>query len=1829
MDIPGFETGQELARRGAYAWYRGRRRHDQRAVLLKVAAAGDAEAGEALAREFELLRSLSVAGIARACDLVRTGGAACLALEDRHLVPLPALVSAGSGDLRAFFFVSRQLCSILGALHERGLIHGALQPAAVMVGRSLEELQLFDLHAAARSAGDVRGPAGGVTPYTSPEQTGRIGRAPDYRSDFYSLGATLYELLTGTPPFRWEESLELIHSHLARTPLAPAMVDRRVPEQLSRIVLRLLAKAPEDRYQSTSGLDHDLAQCEAEWLERREIAVFDPGRRDVPERFVISRKLYGRETEIRRLLAAFDETSHGRTALTLVAGYAGIGKTSLIHELYKPIVRERGYFISGKFDQVVRNIPYGALIQSFRGLVWQLLTEREDRLERWRESLRAALGVNGGVLAEVIPEIELIIGRQEPPPPLDAAEAQNRFRYVLRNFVGAVARPGHPLVIFLDDLQWVDAATLDVLQALATAPEITHLLVICAYRDNEPNARELVAWASEHVEPGGTPVHHLSLGALHTADLAHFLCDTFRAEPAAVEELAGLVHRKTGGNPFFVIQFLHALEHEQLIAFDRARGAWTFRLEAIGKAGLTDNIVDLMTSKIRRLSPAGQDALTLAACIGNQFDWSTFAVTTRQPPERAAAGLSEALQAGLLHMTVAGGGTGPRPVYAFLHDRVQQAAYALIPEERKAPVHLDVGRLLLAQHDADVADERLFEIVNHLNIGAGLIAEPAERLTVATLNLAAGRKAKASAAYQAAARHLEQGIALLADGHWDSAYRLMFELHLEAAECQYLSGSFDTAEASFALLQSRAAAPLDAGQVQSLRIVLYENQSRWSDAVGCGRSALELFGIELPDSNQDKQDALDREIATIDAALTGDIGSLVDLPVMTDADMRMVMRILTSLWAPAYISGDQLLARLISATMVRLSQVHGNTEDSAYGYVTHAITIGPIRKQYQAAFEWGTLALRVNDRFHDAKRRAKIHQQFQAHVSPWRRPFDECLPHAREARRLGIEHGDFTYAGYGAMSESWPALLIARNLDQFVGDYSPTLEFLERLKMTDFLAAHRVILNWARALQGRTAAPLSLTDAAFDESAFVARYAGRNGFFLSFFHTAKLHLSVLLGEYGQARDAARQAREGALAGTIWPVLIDFWDALAIAGSYEILDAAEQAAGRRQLAAAQASLGELADSCPENYRCFHLLVSAESARIAGDLAGAARLCDEAIAVARQTASVQHEALASELAARIWLRQDRRATAAAHVHDALRCYTAWGATVKVAALARQSRDLGLDAAAGAASATRAAPHVPRAEDAATLDMATVVKLAHTIAVHIEVGGLLEQLMKLALENAGADRGTFLLERNGQLAVAATASTAAVAVGGDVPLEQADGFAHSVVRYVHRTGQDVVLDTAAADERFAGDQYLRTAAPTSVLCVPVGRQDRRGGVLYLENSLTPHAFSPKRTEMMRILAAQTAISLENARLYEDMKAEVERRTVAERALREALDELQVLKDRLEAENVYLQEEIRTQHNFNDIVGNSAPLLDALHKIERVAPTDSTVLIVGETGSGKELFARAVHSRSRRDGRPLVKVNCGAIAPGLVESELFGHVKGAFTGAIDKRVGRFEVANGGTIFLDEIGELPLDAQVKLLRVLQEQEFEPVGSSRTVRVSVRVIAATNRDLDQAVAEGKFRADLLYRLNVFPIAVPPLRQRGADIELLAGFFLSGLARRIGKPLHGFSVRSMQRMLRYSWPGNVRELQNLVERAAILAHGPVVEVDEMLLAKDMPAPAAEAGAPARDTLDDAQRAHILRVLSMTGGVVEGAKGAAAVLGLHANTLRSRMKKLGIPTGSRPA
>src|SRR5262245_43395355 len=685
--------------------------------------------------EFEILQRIPVPGVPLVNQFVQGDGNCVLVLQDPGGRALSERLHSQRIDLDSFFELAIPLAMVLAEVHRRELICRGLSPHSILVNPAAGTVSFIDLSLATQDSGSVLASLPfnyphSLLPYMSPEQTGRMNRSTDYRTDFYSIGVIFYEMLAGSPPFQSEDTLELIHGHIAKLPRAPAEVNREVPGPLSDLVMKLLAKTAEERYQSAQGIREDLEHCRRERQSRGSIAHFALGQHDVSDRFLVPQKLYGRDREVGKLLEVFERVCEGPAGMMLVAGYPGTGKTSLIQELYQPILSQKGYFISGKFDQVGRNVPFAALIQAFRGLVQQLLTESEERLAVWREQLSRVLGPNGGLLAEVIPEIELVIGKQPTPPALGATEALNRFQLVFQNFVGALAQREHPLVVFLDDLQWADSATLSLLQPLLTSLDIQFLFLIGAYRDNEVDAGHPLARTLNTLESAGARLYHTSLGPLELPDLTHFIRDTLQGELSASEPLARLIIEKTGGNPFFVIQFLKTLKEEGFLEFQQKDGRWTCHMEAVRRAGMTDNVIDLMTQKIRRLSKESQHALNLAACIGNMFDLDTLAIVSQQPVKTAAENLRAALEEGLVlpatppYADFSDQEPNPAlrtpPSYMFLHDRVQQAAYALVPDQQKPLVHLTVGRLLLRRWDRDTADENVFDVVHHLNLGSSL-----------------------------------------------------------------------------------------------------------------------------------------------------------------------------------------------------------------------------------------------------------------------------------------------------------------------------------------------------------------------------------------------------------------------------------------------------------------------------------------------------------------------------------------------------------------------------------------------------------------------------------------------------------------------------------------------------------------------------------------------------------------------------------------------------------------------------------------------------------------------------------------------------------------------------------------------------------------------------------------------------------------------------------------------------------------------------------------------------------------------------------------------------
>ena len=1838
-----YEVREELVRTPFFVLSCGNSRSDDRPIFLKYAGATPFSGTDELLleREYTLLHSLNCPGIPKPIEFIRRRGQCCIVFEDPGQRPLISQApNALALSLTQFFDLAISLCTIVGELHHHEVIHRQIQPRHIFQHPETGEVTLFGFEFATTGNRESFGAptiplVADLLPYASPELTGRMSGNADYRTDFYSLGMTFYELLTGRLPVSSSDPLEIVHWQLACTPVPPHEIDKRLPIILSELVMKLLSKNASQRYQSALGLRVDLEHCRREWIIGQQIASFPLAQQDIANRFLLPQKLYGREREAEKMLSMFDRASTGEGLLILVAGYSGVGKTSFVQELYRPIVRRRGYFITGKFDQVVRAIPFGAIFRAFGELVDQLLAESEESQREWRRQILTALGSNAGVVAEAVPRVRYLIGEHEAPPPLGPTERENRFRLVFQTLLRVVATKEHPLVIFLDDLQWADPATLHLLDSLLTHSESRHLLIIGAYRDNEVDSAHPLArmFLLPEQNDETSRIKRLKLAPLDLGALEQFIHDTLHRDRTEIAPLARLVKEKTDGNPFFVTQFLKSLHQQRLVQFDEARNRWTFHIEAIANAAITDNVVDLMTARIHQLSIPAQEVITLAACFGDYFDLATLAGIQQKPIETTAANLQEAIDQGLiLPLNRVGLQNRETPVFTLLHDRVQQVAYGSVSSDRREQLHLRIGRLLLTRGEGNAPEEELFSIVSHLNLGRGLIADSQEQFQLSHLNFDAGRKAKVSTAYQAARDYFRIAMELSPPQGWEEDYEFMLALHLDAAECEYLCGDIQRAEQDITELLARARTRVDKARIYRMKIVRYEYLSRYSEAIRVGQEALSLFGLMFPDSPEDRASALDTELATI-AELIGarSIESLIELPAMSDRETCAAMQLLASLHTPCYLSADKILTLLNTALMVRLSLTHGNINESALAYVLYGMMLGPIKGDYVSAYEFGLLALHLNERLPDVGFRAKVLMNFSWAISIWRKPFADSFQYIRETVQLVNQTGVFSEAGYALFNAVYFTILSHHDLAAVKPACDENVAFLKRVKMEAFEDAPQVILQWARALQGDTERATSLTGDGFDETAYCRAHKNQ-GLFEMFYLVPKLMLFYSFEDYQAATEILRELNRvlSDYTGTIWDAVTVFYHALLLTGQADLRSGAVELSADvwAKLDTLSARLRHWADNAPENFRAQSLIVSAEIARVGGSDAEALDLFGSALDVAACQECPRELALANELLARFWNRRGHPIVASLFLRAAIDRYAEWGAIAKARQLEEKFPHLLTFAFLGESKDITVADS--RREATIPLDFATLTKAAHAIAVEIEFDSLLKTLIQISIENAGAQRGIFLQECDGELRMMAEGTTDSASLLDAALPDYATRLPQSITQYVRKTGESLVVEDAVTDVRFGTDPYVAATGTQSVLCIPVVHQGKSAGILYLENNLAAKAFTAERVRVLHVLCAQAAISLANASLYAEMKREVARRSQAESELHRTLAELHDLKNRLEAENIYLQEEIRREHNFEEMIGNSPALVEVLRKVEVVAPLDSTVLILGETGSGKELVARAIHDRSSRKGRPLVKVNCGAISAGLVESELFGHVKGAFTGALANRDGRFKLADGGTLFLDEIGELPLDMQVKILRVLQEQEFEPIGSSRTLRVDIRIIAATNRDLEVAIREMRFRQDLFYRLNVFPLKVPPLRERVGDVRLLVMFFLAKFNKKFGKKVDRIPPETMQRLVNYHWPGNIRELQNVIERAVILSKSPVLVLDAEFhlvakpeaagrIALEHPDPSLSS---ASSSLDDIIKRYILSVLAQTDGIIEGPKGAAKILGVHPNTLRSRMQKLGI-------
>ncbi|XYH97361.1 AAA family ATPase [Sorangium sp. So ce1128] len=1511
--------------------YRARREEDGRPVVLKVLRR-DHESPRALGRlhhEHEVARALDASAVVKPYAMEAFDGQPALVLEDFGGHSLDQFLS-GPMPLERFFPLALRITGALAELHGHHVVHKDIKPQNLLYNPDTDEVKITDFGISSRAPREPQnlthaGLIEGTLAYMAPEQTGRMNRWTDERTDLYSLGVTFYEMLAGTLPFQANDPLEWVHCHIAQEPLAPHAIVPSVPPLLSAVVLKLLAKAAEERYQSALGLRYDLDACFARWRASGMIDAFPLGQRDLSDRFQVPQRLYGREREVEALLSAFARVgAAGRPELVLVSGYSGIGKSSLVAELHKPVVRERGFFVSGKCDQYNRDIPYLPFLQAFRGLLQEILCAGEVEVERFRKRVREALGPNGRLLADVLPEVERLVGPQAPMPELPAVEAQSRLHATLQRFVATIAQKEHPVVLFLDDLQWADAASLKLLEQLVTYTEAAHLLVLGAYRDNEVGPAHPLLLTLTEVKKRGAVVSDIVLAPLSAAHVGELVAEAVHESPEQVEPLARLVYEKTGGNPFFVLQFLITLHQEGLVALDAEAGAWRWDIAAIREKGFTDNVVELMAGKLVRLSVPAQDAFKLAACLGNRLDLDTLAVVAKRPSAELCEALEEAVREGLI---LCQGGT-----YRFLHDRVQQAAYSLIPAGKLAEVHLQIGRMLFSAQRAEESEETIFDIVGHLNRGAALIRSQAERDELAALNLRAGRKAKAAAAFQAAAALFAAGMALLAPDRWETQYELTYHLTFEHARAAYATGSFEEAEPLIEEVMDRARTKIERAAVVEFAVAFYITRGQSARGLEVGLPCLRAFGIDL---SRHPTDAEIQEETERVWRMLGEraIEDLIHLPPMTHPEVKVAMGVLQGVTIAANFVDPNLLY-LVILRRIELSLRHGNAESSAHAYTYFALQIGWRLWKYKEAFSFGKLACDLADRSGILSTKAFVFTVFANNVVFWRRHYREVPFYMRIGFDAAIESGDLFMACISCLYAPLFPLSCGEPLEDALHEVESRLGFVRRV---GYPFAHDVLLGFhclIQTLRGRLVHFSMLDGSVLDQQVFEARLDPKDlqGAY-AFYYALKAQALFVLGSPSEAAAATtRASAEHPWRINTSPLIVDcvYYRALALAAL------CDEASPPRELPdgllLGEKQLGAWAESCPDNFLHKHALVRAEIARLRGEEPEAIRRYEQAIASAREGGFVQHEAIACELAAGFYRARGLSTPADAYLQKARAGYFRWGAHAKVEQLDQRYPYL--------VERKPIAPTVTFAVRAEQFDVLSVVKAAQSISGELKLPRLLEVLLRTVVEHAGAEEGYMLLVQEDRLSTAAAIAGAGGAARLlDAGEASAAPLPRSVLSYVRRSHERVLLDDASARHPFMEDAYFTQKRSRSVLCLPIVRQARLLGLLYLENKLVAGAFTPARLNVLELLASQTAISLENALLYFQVEQENAERRRAEGELRANQATLRAIVDN-SAAAIYLKDREGRHLLVNRQVGSILRL-----PIEEILGKTNAEIFVGPT--------------------------------------------------------------------------------------------------------------------------------------------------------------------------------------------------------------------------------------------------------------------------------------------
>ena len=1486
MKLEGYSDLTELLQKQMFLFYRGFSHELNKSVIIKIVEdEGHNRLGfSMLKHEYELIGHLKIDGLLQSIAGKNVDNHFILIFEDVDAIPLSSYLKENILDNATFLKIVPSLTRTLSAVHAEGIIHKGISPEIILINPETGQTYLTgfmnasNLHDNIQIVMDPVIPKGSIS-YISPELTGWMNRAVDYRTDLYSLGILFYEMLTRSLPFESNDPMELIHAHIARKPLNPRELNSQIDPMIAQIIVKLLEKNAECRYQSAYALSNDLKTCLDKLENLGSIEPFVLGKHDLYDCFQVPHRLYGRETQIKDLMASFERAREGEAELVLVAGYSGIGKSALINEIHKPIVQRRGYFIRGKFDQLQRDIPYSALILAFQDLVRQLLTLDNETLNNWQQRLLAALGENGAVIIDVIPEVELIIGPQPEVLLLGPEETQNRFNMVFSSFLQVFTSKEHPLVIFIDDLQWADSATLSFINMIMSSKEYNHLMMLGAYRDNEVDPTHPFTITVEEIKKSEAKVQTLTLGPLSKSHLCQMLSESFYTEKSDVSSLAVLLLEKTGGNPFFVIQFLLMLYDEKLVFMDPKKRHWRWDVEKIRNLGITDNIVELLVKKVLKLPKETQTLLQFAACIGAKFKLKTLAVICKQPMISVARALWPAVSEGLiqtqgddhkliLNIDAKSEALQPKDypdaIDSFLHDRVQQAAYSLIEENERQSVHIDIGRQLLKETSPEDLEENIFDIVPHLNIGAMLIKDRQELNKLAELNLIAAIKAKNSTAWKPALNYLNVGLSLLPKSAWKDNYKLAFQLNYENIDCHFRDGQFSKGDILYNELLQHITSSYDNVMVNNMVVINYGTAVDYMDkCIDIGLQSAKILGMPLEKITSEK--VLQEDYEKFEQLLEErSIKSLIELPPMTDKESLMLMNALMGLIPPTYLSGS-ILYLTINIRMLFIIAEHGNCELSPFCYASQAM-FNTIKGQYVRAYQFSQLAIHTYEKYPGPAVLGRVYMLTSNCGGQWGSSLQSTTVLRKKGYEKAMSVGDLYWGMYTYMYGFGTEFVAAKSSTELLKMYDEIMKVAPKLHKLDHYAIsaqRNAVLNVRGEIKDKNSVSTSL-----EEENVISKEYGSN---LSILFSLELCQSIVYffsGNYEALIKLSMTERNSqwhsANHGMYGTVLQKFLLGLAIMSSGELKRGDHL---EKELESILAWFEKLAKIYPANYECMLDLLKAEKARCNKCYETAFDLYENAIKSSHENDFVLYEAISNELCSRYWLEEGSETLSAFYLSTARDLYQSWGAYRKVEDLTKL-----LDANSPLVNTMEGDITRPDMISSRELDLAAVIKVSQSISREMDLNELISKLLKISIESAGAQQGVILLLKKGELIVEADGNIddKNMSLLQSIPISEYPEINQSIVNYVQRTGESVVINNQEDAKPFVtgNAESVTLDMANSILCIPVKKKEELLGVFYLENRLASNAFTPERLELLKIITAQAAISLENALMFSEHK-------------------------------------------------------------------------------------------------------------------------------------------------------------------------------------------------------------------------------------------------------------------------------------------------------------------------------------------------------------------------